>query len=870
MKNHPPKLAQRLFDWLCGSAFAEDLRGDLDELHTAHLQSKGKFRADLIYWFQVVSLGFSYSLKKRKSDAAYSPYHSSNSLAMMNNYFKIALRNFQKQKLFTTINIIGLALGMSICLLALSISVSIIQSDGFHEKKDRIYQINTFFKDSQDTKTYGGTFPALGDHLEKEYPFIETALTIHSGFRPIVNRNDNQLDFHGYFVDPEFFDVFSFDLVKGNAKTALSKPNTMILTTSVAEKLFRDVDPIGKVVSTESGDFTITGIMPNLKQTHLYFEVLTSTLTYDRNQPSRTDSEWIDFRDHYLYVLLQPETNGETLKGALSQASAKAMEYHPYKTIQLESVVLDEAVPRWNISNALGIGWDYPSMLFFLFIGLLILLPAIFNYTNLSIARAIKRSKEIGIRKVVGAAKHQVKMQFIVETVVMMMLALAGSFILFVYLQQQFLDVVAAAEVLETSTRPSLVIVFVLFGLIIGVLSGIFPAVYFSKLNPVHSLKGGMRSGKLSVSGIKKGLFVFQFGLSLFFIIGVATIARQYQHVFNKNHGFEYAQVLTIPFNAQNKQVAMQELEKHPDVQAITSSSSLPGINMFDDVLVTPNDKDTLPVREVFIGEGFVKNMKMQLEWGNTDDLQLSTQNEEHVLVNEKFFKSIRVFERGFDTLRFTMADGRHARIIGVLKDINYETLSKKISPMVFRQSVDNSQYALLSLQSTDLPKTLTELEQIWQNIDQNVPFEASFLDTEIQRAYQFLTTQIKFFSYLGGLAVTIACLGLLGMVAYTTENRTKEIAIRKILGTTMTGLYLLLAKDFIKLIGLSALLAVPLAYFFYEKIFLYMLISQGLGLGVWEIVGSVLFLFSLGFAFIYWQTSKVAQANPATNLRTE
>ncbi|MEQ9306963.1 MAG: ABC transporter permease, partial [Marinoscillum sp.] len=421
------------------------------------------------YWLQVISLGFSYSLKKRKTDASYSAYHSNNSLAMMNNYFKIALRNFQKQKLFSTINIIGLALGMSICLLALSISVAIIQSDGFHEKKDRIYQINTYFKNSQDTKTYGSTFPALGDYMEGEYPFIETGLTIHSGFQPVVNQNGNDLDFHGYFVDPEFFDVFSFDLLKGNPQTALSQPNTMVLTEAVAKKLFREVDPMGKVLKTESGDFTVTGVMPDLKQTHLYFQVLTSTYTYERNQPATSkESDWTTYKNHYLYVLLRPGTSKETLSNALTQASLKASAYHPHQIIELESVILDEAVPRWNISNALGIGLDYPSMLFFLFIGLLILLPAIFNYTNLSIARAIKRSKEIGIRKVVGAAKHQVKMQFIVETVVMMMLALAGSFVIFVYIQQEFLDVVAAAEVLETSIRPSLVIVFILFGLIIG------------------------------------------------------------------------------------------------------------------------------------------------------------------------------------------------------------------------------------------------------------------------------------------------------------------------------------------------------------------------------------------------------------------
>lgn len=872
MSNQPPKMASWLLQRIAGKAEIVDIQGDLEEQYGLDLQEKGRLKAQLAYWKNVLSIIFSYALKRRKAAAAYSPYYGSNTMSMVQNYVKISIRSFLKNKLFTSINIVGLALGMSLCLLALSISVSILESDGFHAKKDRIYQINTHITDEEGDNTYGSVYPAAGHYLEEKYPFVETALTIHSGFSTTINHHGNRVDMQGYYADPEFFEVFSFQLTKGNPRTALSRPGTIVLTESVAEKLFRDSDPIGKVLETENGNFTVTGVMPDLKKTHLYFDVLTSTLTYEQSQTANHhQTDWQEYRNHYLYVMLRPESDPAALELALAQTSTKIAEMNEGQTsIALESVLLDEAVPRWDISNALGIGWDYPSMLFFMFIGLLILLPAIFNYTNLSIARAMKRAKEIGVRKVVGAEKRQIQLQFIVETVIMVLLALLGATALFVPMQTEFLDMVVSAEVLDTSLRFSNLLAFLIFGLIIGVVSGLFPALYFSRLSPVHTLKGDLQQKAVSVSGIKKGLFIFQFGLSLFFIIGVATIARQYQHVFSHAHGFDSEQVLTIPFYDQNKQVALQELARHPDVKNITTTSHLPGIPISYLAEVTQNGADTLPIASVYIGDDFVENMKMDMVWGNPKNLLLSNLNEEMVLVNEEFLKSFAVFPRTADSLAFTFEDGRHARIAGVIKDLHYEPLNEQIKPMVMRYSVEESNYVLIHLQSSDIQNTLSGLQLIWSEIDQQQPFDAAFLDDEIQRAYKFLTVQIKIFSFLGTLAIIISCLGLLGMVSYTTENRTKEIAIRKIMGASASGIYLLLTKDYIKLIGYSALLAIPLSWLFYDQIFLYFLIRYGLGLGVLEVVGSVFFLFSVGFLFIYWQTSKVVRMNPATNLRYE
>jgi putative ABC transport system permease protein len=868
----PPSLVRRAFEWWCKKADTEDMIGDLDENFQYNVEEKGKFKAQFIYFRQVLSLATSYSLRKRKRSASYSNYYNSNSIAMFYNYFKIAFRNFSKHKFFTIINIIGLALGMSISLLVLSITLAIYKSDDLQVNKDRIYQINTFIADEEsNTKTFGSTFHAVGNHLEEKYPFVESIVKIKNGFNPEVKHQGGEMKFYGHFADPSFFEVFSFQMISGNPQTALSKPFSIVLTQSVANKLFRDQDPIGRVVETEMGSFSVTGVMEDLKQTHFLFDVLASYQTFDELQTT-TDlkTDWQNFRDNYVYVLLKPETTQSTLTESLVQTSEIASEFNPNHTIKLESVALKDVVPRWNISNTLGIGWDQPSLIFFMSIGLLILLPAVFNYTNLSIARALQRGKEIGIRKVVGAEKGQIKAQFIIETIMLSVISLIASFFIFIQLQSEFLDLLRASAVMDTSVGFALIGTFILFAVIIGILAGLFPATYFSRLNPIHTLKGGSLNQSASISHIKKGLFVFQFFMSLVFIIGVGTLTKEYSYVLNNNHGFESDNTLAIQFDDMDKQLAINELGSHPDVISITTASNLPGIPLPTMTGVTPNELDTIFVKQIFIGDNFIENMDMKLAWGDSKDLNRSTKNEELVVVNETFMKSAAVFNFQQDSLTFTLEDGSRCKIVGILEDFNFEPLDQMIKPLVLRYSLSESNYALLTINSSDIKKTIDELNAIWTGIDQKAHFEASFLDDEIERAYYFLAVQIKFFSFLSAFAISISCLGLLGMVSYTTENRTKEIAIRKIMGASSKNLYYLLTKDFIKLILISSAIAIPFSYFFYDKLFLYFVLRYGNGLGVIEVLLSMVFLFLVGFASIYWQTSKVAHANPAGNLRYE
>lgn len=877
----PPRLVRALLEWKAGRADTEDLLGDLDEEFYENVGRKGKLTAHLLYTRQVLSLCFSYALSRRKDAAAYSHYYTGSSLAMVRNYFTIAVRNFGRHKFFTAINMVGLALGMSVCVLALSIAVSIFRFDEFHEKKERIYQVNTMIEDENERNLYASTFNAVGDHLGSRYPFIESVVRVKSGFRLETQHRGNSMSFNGYFADPAFFEVFSFPMLAGHPATALADPFSVVLTRSVAERLYKNQDPVGQVLETVHGPFHVTGVIDDLKETHFYFEVITSHRTFDALRAG-TSTDWTSYRNSYVYLLLQPGTTSESLSAALAQTSGEAEALNPGRRVELRPAKLGDVIPTWDTSNVLGVGWDLPSLIFFMVIGLLILLPAIFNYTNLSIARALTRAREIGIRKVVGATRRQVKMQFIAEAVLLTFLALVGSLVIVTFIKPEFLDMVITAESLDTSPTPALVAAVVVLTLLIGLFAGMFPAVYFSRLNPVSTLKGRLVTGPAGVSGIKKGLFAFQFFLSLVFIIGVASIARQYVHVFNYDHGFESANVLAVPFHGIDKQLAINEFRSHPDVKGVTTASNLPGVFLPARVGITPNGTDTLPVGQVFVGKDFTDNLRMQLVWGDASRLasQLASQpasqlyganqTEEPVLVNEEFLKATGVFGTRPDSLAFTLADGTRCRVVGILKNFNFEPLSQLISPLMFRYSLEHSQYALLTVQSGDIRKTLEELEARWNSIDQKPPFEPGFLDDEIEEAYYFLVAQIKIFSFLSAMAITISCLGLLGMVSYTTSSRTKEIAIRKIMGASVGNLYYTLTRDFVQLILLSAMVAIPFSYFFYDFVFLRFLLRYGNGIGMLETIGAVGFLFCIGFVAIYWQTSRAANANPADSLRYE
>lgn len=870
MKNHPPKLAQRLFDWLCGSAFAEDLRGDLDELYTAHSQSKGKFRANLMYWFQVVSLGFSYALKKRKKDASYSTHYDGHRLTMLHNYLKISVRNLKKQKTFTVLNIIGLAMGMSIMILSLAMYVDLNEFDEHHRDADRIYRILTTVEEDGDVSTYASCPPALANLITDQVPQIETAIPINDRFYTQVQTDKSDLELEGYVTTPAFLETFDFPLASGS-RLALNEPNTLVITHELAQKIYGSDQALGEIIQTKKwGPMKIGGVLqPFPKHTHLLFDALVGTATMDPFNSPSIEEQWVSYHGNYFYTKLPIGWNEEDLLTRIELLSKEGDAYFSKenKEVNYSLQALVDINPNLDIEDDLGVVFEHTGFLLFFGIALLIMLPACFNYANMSIARALKRAKEIGIRKVIGGQRRQITEQFVVETIIVTLIATVLSIYIFQLIKTEFTSMLVAGSSLSLDLTWQMLVVFLLFGGVVGVATGIFPALYFANISPLTALKSNVSDGKVSISGLRKGLLTAQFTLTLIFMIGIGTLLSEYRYSLTYNLGFSKENVLVIPIKRDKQQLLKNTLLSNPDVQSVSFSSSLPGTNLADrEYVYFPELQDSMRFYSVKIDDHFIDHMKLEMLWGESPNPENTLIPD--VVVNEEFMKDYRVIQPDGDSLRIELANGP-ARISGVVKNYNHEPLNSRIYPMVLSYS-ETCPYALVTIASNDLQHTLSSIEQSWDQVFPEQVFEASFLTQEIEKAYHFFRVALKIFGFLAFLASTISCLGLLGMVIYSTENRTKEVAIRKILGASKAELLRALGGTFFKLWAIAIAIGVPIAYAFYDFALIRMYNKFTEGVGALEIILSVLVTVGLGALAILWQTNRISKVNPAVNLRNE
>ena len=868
--NHPPKIAQQLLKWFAGRADLEDIQGDLDEVYLQNSQGSKKWKADLNYWKQVFSLLFSYGLKKRKSKASYSNYYHKNSMAMFKNYFKVAVRNFAKQKLFTTINIIGLAMGMSVSLLILGVLSQVMQFDTFHENGDDLYRVVTNIKDIDGKRTYATSPLAVYDELISNYSGIKEATRINYSLGLAVIHNQGEIQVSGIYTDPSYLDMFTFPLAEGNAETALSKPRSIIITKTIAEKLFPNGNAFGQVLETkDQGAYTITGILEeHPRQTHLKVDALASFNTIESSL--NKSQAWTDFSGNYVYVQAFPDKSAGSFSSMLEDLTDHAQSFHEELSIGFELQAFSNISPgKYLFRDNTPFDWLMSILLFCL--GLLILIPACFNYTNLMIARGLKRAKEIGMRKVVGSSKNQIKYQFIVEAVLLTSIALIGSIFIFMLIRSEFSAMVIGADLLDLSLSFNMIIWFVAFGLLAGIGAGAFPAFYFSKVEPLKSLKAEMQSGSSKISTIRKSLIVVQFTISLVFIIGIGVILKQHKDMLTYDLGFNKENVLAVPLQNLDPQIVANEFGTLSGVKQMSFSSNLPGIEaglLKNMVRNASNAEDSVQVYEMFVDDQFINSLNFEVKWG--EGFSRSPMVAEQLLANEEFMRISRNLNPEVDSLTLLLEGNKKGNIVGVVKDFNFMQLNMEIQPMIIRYNPEKARYALLKVGGENLLEIVDQLEDKWEGIDQEAKFESFFLDQEIEDAYQSAFSIVKIFGFLGALSLTISCIGLLGMVVYFIENRVKEVAVRKIMGATLKDLYVTLGGSFMKLIFIAIFIATPISYFFYDKLFVQMISKYSVGVGWSEVVGSILFMLLLASLPILWMITKISDVNPAENLRYE
>ncbi|GHN00847.1 ABC transporter permease [Cytophagales bacterium WSM2-2] len=870
----PPRLATRLLEWYCDNAFVEDLLGDAEESFRRDLTRMPVWKARLNYWRHSLSLLFSYAIKKRKQSAAFPPFSASSIQPdMIKNYFVVATRSLVKHKFFTIINVLGLAVGMSISLLLIAMLSFLWTYDNFHSNKDRIYRVITHADNKQWSYDFASAPSILSDKLQHQATGINEVVRVSSQLSANVIDKNGEIPIRGYFVDPNFLQVFSFPLIKGNSD-GLHNKRGILITKKAAVKLFDKEDPIGKTIELNGiGLVEVTGLLQDIpKNSHMQFEALASYEIFqelEQNHKIGNPEDIWAYRRSYVYLLLPQNPDTKKIENFLNEIPKSYYSSDENLSASFSLQPLKDIVPGPDLYDNIGPDWGYASLAIFMILTALILLPACFNYANISISRALKRMKEIGLRKTMGGQRHQIFSQFIIETVLITMIALGFAYYIFFLVRGEFLSMIVSSETLDLNPDFRTLIFFIGFALIVGLITGIVPAVYFSKLNPIQALKTQPTGKGFGKFNLRKALIVSQFALSFGFIMGVVVVLNQYRYSLNHDFGFNKENILDVELQGASPQVMKNELSRLSDVQSISMSSGIIGVSSPDNVWVkNVSQSDSVEVAQLFVDSQYLPNVNLSLLAGKSfPDDSLS---KKCIIVNEEFLKAYKLTAPANALgLTFTL-DKNEFVVIGVVKNFHYTDLREPIKAFFFRFDPSRFGYLNLKISSQDMAGTLTAIEAAWKKTGSEKKFMARFFNEEIKDAYSFYFAMVKICGFLGFLAISISCLGLLGMVVFTVENRMKEVGVRKVMGASAWSITLVLSKDFVKLMIIAVLIAIPPAYFFFEKLYLQTQQFYHVSIGVFEITISLAVMLILGLGTILSQTLKAANANPVDTLRYE
>lgn len=803
---------------------------------------------------------------------------------MIRNYLKITFRNLANQKFYTALNIIGLSIGIASCLLILLYVYNELSYDTFHTKAERIYRVGLNGKIADQEIFTTNTCPPLAFTTVREFPEVENAVRIYPYWEQQVIRYEEAViaEEKVYFADSTFFDVFTFKLLEGDPATALTEPNTLVIPEDVARKYFGDESALGKtlLMGNEKTPHQVTGILEKLPpNAHFHFNMLRSmvTLEFSRNEG------W--FNNSFMtYLLLHEGASSASLEGklpglvekyvgpevqqylgiSLDEFSRQGNKYgyflQPLLDIHLYSDVDDELEPNGDITYV----YIFAAIAFF------IILLACINFMNLATARSANRAKEVGIRKTLGSLRSSLMRQFLTESVILSLIATVLALIAALVLLGPFNNIAGKEISSALFTKPWFLLSLLGLMLIVGVLAGSYPAFYLSSFRPVEVLKGKLKAGMKS-SGIRNVLVVFQFFISITLIICTLLVYEQLEYTRHKNLGFEKENVIVVKgvwrLDKGKQQTLKQELLSHSQVvNASISNNVPPGVNNTTIFRKKGTEEDII-ISTYHVDHEHLSSMQIELLQGRNFSRDFPTDTAA-ILLNEA---AVREF--GFDNalnesvLYFGGDNMREYKVVGVFKDFNFETLRNKVRPLALMLTTQGSSISV-RIAPGDVPATLAMIESAWNQHAPGEPFQYSFLDEDYDALFRAEQQLGKVFSIFTGLAILVACLGLLGLAAFMAEQRTKEIGIRKVMGASGTSVMLLLSKDFTQLVIIAFVLSIPAAYFIMDKWLEGFAFRIAIGPGIFILAGVAALL--IAWLTVSWQSIKAASANPVNSLRSE
>jgi putative ABC transport system permease protein len=800
---------------------------------------------------------------------------------MFKNHFKIAWRNIRKNRLYSLINIFGLTIGITCCILIGVYIFDELSYDRFNTRANRIVRVTAESGSGGTVSQFAQTGTKVGPQFSRSFPEIEAFVRLMKSQRVMAYGDKLFTEKNFLYADPSFFKIFSFSFVAGDMEQALSSTDKIVLTQSGAKKYFGNEGAVGKILKVNDKNFSVSAIVKDVPgNSQIQFDYIVAF----NNLKAASTEQW-GTANYITYLLLRNKQDIDKVQqkiAAYMKTDAVRNEYRAvwsdYLTYHLEPLL---RVHLYSSMNGLEPNGSITYVYILGIIALLILSIACVNYTNLATAQAAGRSAEIGIRKVMGALKYQLFVQFIGESLLVISIAVIAAFLLSTQLFP-VLNNITGKHLTPAVLLEAKPLLYIFIGtLIVGFAAGAYPALILSGAVIISILKTGFRftsAGK----GLRKSLIVFQFVISVFLIIATIVILQQLNFIRNKNLGYDKQRILEVPVDSRVRSdyyTIKNRVSLLPQVQSVTGAHSSPVLVEWGDGITTDNghDKINLSINAIPVDLGFIKTFNMQIIAGTdytTDDLkQLEAGNrnkhpEYAYILNETAAKKIGWSSQQAIGKKLSVGESRPGFVKAIVKDFNFQSMHESIGPLMLFLDTQFVRRMFVKISGNNVPGTIQQIEKIWKGHVPYRPYEYRFLDDEFKSLYDTEQRAAQLFSIFSSLAILLACLGLFGLAAFTTVQRTKEIGVRKVLGANVRNITVLISKDFLKLVMIAAVIAFPVAWLVMNKWI--ESFAYRIDISIWVFIGAALTALLIALITVSFQVVKAAMANPVKSLRAE
>jgi putative ABC transport system permease protein len=866
----PPRLAVWLVKRLDRYQINHAMIDDMHEVFLRIWREQGYIFACFWYWGQCLDAVIKDTL-----------FNSKWRVIMIKNYLKIAFRNLTRQKGYSFINITGLAIGMACAIFILLWVQDELSYDGFHKNKDNIFRVAALFE-NEGNEVYGTqTSAPVAPFLKNNYPEIQESTTVNFGWLTGNSRNIIKFGEKSFYTndliltDPSFFDIFSFPFLKGDKNTALENPNSVILTLSTAEKCFGSEDPINKTIQVDGNPVIVTGVVADVPHnSYLQFDVLLPLTSVRNTNRGFFLTKW-DSYGFGTYVTLQ---DGVAIN-ELDRKIENVIRNNDSNFGDTAAYIFLQPLSKIRLFNVDGSVGFMRYVYIFSTIAVIILLIACFNYMNLSTARSDKRAKEIGLRKVVGSKRANIIWQFFSESLLYAFISFLIS-ILIVILFLPLFNELTGKQIAFDYANPGLLFGFVFVALLTGIIAGSYPALYLSSFIPIEILNKSKSPGTKK-SPLRKVLVVFQFALSIGLIISMTVVSGQVKYMRNAEIGFEKDNAITLPISGKIENIFesfKNELKQNPGIVSVSLKSTRPLSPGGTSGTISWEGKN--PEQQInwchpMVDHDYFKTLNMKIVEGRDFSREIQSDLQEGFILNEEAVRQGNIED---PVGKQITVNGENGIIIGVVKNAQLSSLRFTIQPVVYHLSQtfrEEFQTLFIKMgsgendrQFDNIAASLAHIERVWKKFMPDAPFEYQFLDESLGNQYRTEIRISRILNTFTVLAIFLSCLGLLGLTSFMAEQRTKEIGVRKVLGASVTGIVILLSKEFAKWVLLANVIAWPLAYYFMSQWI--QEFSYRINLGIGTFIASAVIAFIIALLTVSFLTIKAALANPIESLRYE